>query len=219
MDAWPARDYACPFRTTCFNVQHLINQMMYFSSKCYGSYATVYAFRDFIETPNDKKRKIKPDYSKPIIKCAYSDFDSHNSGKTVRPIYDTYVDARKLKEIFQNACTTIFTSRGVHAYIWFNQCITKQRLKDFQRTIKTKLDLKSMDELYGDTARVLRVPWSIHNKSGALILPYNPLKQTFDEITAISESVKDVDVKYPKPNIDNLHYTPVSLEIAHELIK
>jgi hypothetical protein len=217
------RDFACPFRALTRNPNQLWGQLMYFCAEGQRSaYTTVYSFRSMKENIKNpqaadgltkrRQRKQLPDYSTAIIKRVFFDLDSHsqNSASTPKVVYE---EAKRFKETFGDNCTIIWTGAGVHAYVHLNDCITKQQVESYQNKIALKLNLTTSDAaVYGDCARVLRVPYSIH-KTGNVVLPVNPLEETLQEIQAKSESINIL--KNPPCNI---RYRPISIDKLNEIL-
>lgn len=119
-------------------------------------------------------------------------------------------------------------SKGYHVYVWLQQqyhADTQERLKavytELQRMLLANLDGRSPvfdSQVYGDIARLSRVPYSTHPKSSLLAVPVDDDQQPFKllpgfaedfRVHGLSPRVVDLAVKnsLKKPRV-NVQKTP-----------
>lgn len=184
------RDFACPQRFISNSTPHLHKQLMYFGAERHKDcYASIYSFAGYSVRPS--KGNECPDYTEPRIDRIAFDLDAHDNGVTIK---ETYRDAMAFYKLFGKKCVIIYTgNQGFHCYVMLQSLISKGQLTMIQKRIRYALGLNTACVSTGqDTARVLRVPYSIHTKTQCQVLPMHKLDDfTTDEILKASGRIKE----------------------------
>lgn len=137
-----------------YNASDLIKQVKYYQSKDTPCYITVYPFDE-----------LKPqDYTTARINTLFFDFDSEEK------IELALEDALKFKTYYIESRVYFSGGKGFACYLDFPTAsiqpeLKKEALSALQRNIAAALELKTSDtSVYGDLARVSRLPNTIHHK-------------------------------------------------------
>jgi len=190
------REFGFPYRRLCSNVMQLHKQIMFFGyQKQNHCYITNFSY---IRTEVSHTGRQKPKYDTAIIDKLYFEVDMHDDMTLV----DVFEDAKTLYDIIEADMIFFTGGRGFHIYrsIRDNQLDPKE-FRVICKKIESKAKSKGVRSLdcghLGDIARIYRIPYTIHAKTGRFCIPVS-IDEELDDIIARSEGMNVPDYNVVK---------------------
>jgi len=221
------RESAFPGRRVCHSIQQIHQQLLYFSDPAHQPeprdiYLSIYSFGAVERVKAGPQTRERPVYSTAKLDVVAWDIDVPD-GKDLRTAYEW---ARTMQHFLggSDVALMVFSGRkGFHLYCSSDMIkhgegtvLTAQAIRAFAMWVAEQcgVPLKRKKEeagadvsVMGDAARVIRLPWTPHPKSGLFAVPvgqFDSLGEVLDRATRYTKPSPLFDFRRTPGRLDHI---------------